>query len=164
MSDQGTTYASYVETELKAERERRAAYDARGQALVSSSGALVTLFGGLAAIVKTGSVVRIPTVVLPVVCGALILLAAAATCGIVAGWNSAYTVASTATLQAMLAKHWTDTEVDARNNVSTMHAKTVHTMRAAGNVKARWVSAGLILQVAALLVLSCSIVLIIAAG
>src|SRR6266545_2835156 len=122
MSDRGATYTSYVESALKAERERRAGYDARGQALVSSSGALVTLFGGLAAIVKTGSVVRIPAVVLPIVCGALILLAAAAACGIVAGWNRAYTVASSTTLQTMLATHWTDTEVDSRNNVSTMHA------------------------------------------
>ncbi len=50
------------------------------------------------------------------------------------------------------------------DDVSTMHAKTVHTLRAANNVKAHWVSAGLILQVAALLALSVSVVVIIAAG
>jgi hypothetical protein len=48
VSDQGKSYAAFIEGELKAERERRTTYDTRGQALVTTSGALVTLIGGFA--------------------------------------------------------------------------------------------------------------------
>ncbi|WP_410628417.1 hypothetical protein [Amycolatopsis sp. cmx-8-4] len=71
-------------------------------------------------------------------------------------------VADPATLQTMLSDHWKDSEVDTRNNISTIHAKTVATLRAANGFKAWWVSVGLIVQVAALLALSTAVALIVA--
>jgi hypothetical protein len=161
VSDQGKTYAAFVEGEVKAERERRATLDARGQALVTTSGALVTLLGGLAALVKPGTVARFGPAVLLTVCLALVLLAAAAACGILAGWNRAYAVATTKTLVEMTRGHWRDDEVDARNNVATVNLRTVGSLREANAFKARWISIGLIVQVSALLVLSAGIVLVV---
>ncbi|MFF1614841.1 hypothetical protein ACFVYA_44385 [Amycolatopsis sp. NPDC058278] len=159
MSDQGIGYTSYIESELRAERDRRAAYDVRGQNLVTTSGALVTLFTGLVAIVKVGNVSRLPLGVIVTVCVALVLLTGAASCGIVAGWNRAYKVTAPVTLQRMLTAHWTDHEVDARNNVATAQVDTIKTLRKANNFKANWVSAGTVLQVSALLTLSASVAL-----
>jgi hypothetical protein len=162
MSDQGKAYSAFVENELKAERERRAAFDLRGQGLVTTSSALVTLLAGTSALVKTGTAVTIPSTVLILVCAALTLFAIAAACGIVASWNRAYTVAKVSTLQSMLKDRWGDDEVDARNNVGAVQLKTVHTLRVVNKFKARCISTGHIAQVAALVVLATAVVLVIA--
>jgi hypothetical protein len=160
VSDQGQTYLAFIEGELKAERERRAAYDARGQALVTTSGALVTLLAGLAAVVKGGTTIRISPGTLAVVVLALVLFVCAAACGIAAGWNRHYALATYRTLHRMLNEHWTDDEVDARNNVATLHSLTVRTLRQANAFKAACVTVGLVAQVLALVALGVSVVLV----
>ncbi|MFI9010970.1 hypothetical protein ACIGNX_27405 [Actinosynnema sp. NPDC053489] len=159
MSDQGKTYAGFIEAEVKAERERRAAFDARGQALITTSGVLVTLLTGVAALVKTASTPRFPVVVTATTGAALLLFAAAAACGVVAGWNRHYAVAAPRTLERMVADHWTDDEVNARNNVADLMVRTVETLRHSNAFKARWVATGLVVQVVALVVLGTAAVL-----
>lgn len=162
MSEQGKTYLEFVEAELKAERDRRSTHDSRGQALVTTSGALVTLLTGLAAVVRTGNAGRFPPAI-PIAVGiALGLFVCAAACGILAGWNRHYALASYTTLNRMLNEHWTDDEVDARNNVATVHAMTVHTLRQVNAFKAACVSIGLVVQVLALIALSVAIAVVIA--
>jgi len=153
MSDQGKTYAAFIEAEMKAERERRAAYEARGQALVTTSGTLVTLLTGLVTVVKTAATTRFPPSALVAVGATLLLFAAAAACGVVAGWNRRYTVAKASTLDKMVADHWTDDEVDARNHVARLLNATVETLRGSNSFKARWVTMGVAVQVAALVAL-----------
>ncbi|WP_329791661.1 hypothetical protein V1227_06975 [Lentzea sp. DG1S-22] len=161
MSDQGKTYQTFIETELKAERERRTAYDARGQALITTSSALVTVLAGLVAIVRTGTAVRIPTSAQIVVTLALVLFVCSAASGIAAGWNRHYAVAKYGSLKGMVEDHWTDDEVDARNNVAYLQALTVNTLRQGNRFKAACVSVGLITQVAALSALGSAVVMII---
>jgi hypothetical protein len=161
VTDQGKTYLAFIEGELSVERERRSVYDARGQALVTTSGALVTLLTGLAAVVKTGTTVRFSASALLAVVFALVLFVCAAACGIVAGWNRHYALASYTTLNRMLNEHWTDGEVDARNNVATLHAITVNTLRRANGFKAACVSVGLIVQVIALITLGVAVTIVI---
>ena len=164
VSDQGKVYAAFIEGELKAERERRTAYDTRGQALVTTSGALVTLIGGFAALVRAGSGTRPPIAGLYVFGAALVLFVGAAACGIAAGWNRHHAVATIATLKRMLTEHWKDDEVTARNNVSTVYRATVDTLRQANDFKAKWVSIGLILQVCALVASGTAVVIATAHG
>ncbi|MFD0203648.1 MULTISPECIES: hypothetical protein [Saccharothrix] len=161
MSDQGKTYTAFIESELKAERDRRTAFDGRGQSLVTTSGALVTLLGGLAALVRTPAAVRLPTPASTAVGVALVLFVGAAACGIVAGWNRLYAVVTVPTLHRMTTGHWKDDEVDARNNVATVQLKTLDTLRRANRFKARWVGIGLIAQASALLVLAVAVTIVI---
>jgi hypothetical protein len=160
VSDQGAAYLAFVEGELRAERERRATFDARGQGLITTSGVLVTLLGGLAAVVRGGTAVRPGPIAVVIVVLALTLFVMAAICGIVAGWNRRYAVTTYGTITTMLGAHWTDTEVDARNNIATVHAKTINTLRAANKFKAACVSAGLILQVLALTTFASGVVVL----
>lgn len=162
MSDQGKAYAAFIESELKAERDRRAAYDGRGQSLVTTSGALVTLLGGLAALVRTPPMVRLPTPASVAVSIALVLFVCAATCGIIAGWNRLYAVATVPTMHRMTSGHWKDDEVDARNNVAGVQLRTLDTLRRANEFKVRWVSVGLIMQASALAVLAVAVTIVIA--
>ncbi|MQA84252.1 MAG: hypothetical protein GEV03_06420 [Streptosporangiales bacterium] len=147
---------------MKAERDRRSAYDARGQALVTTSAALVTLLAALATLVKTGATPTFPPPVFIAVAVALALFVGAATCGILAGWNRHYAVTTVTTLNRMLAEHWTDDEVDARNNVATLHVSTLDTLRKANNFKANCVTLGLIIQVLALFSLAATVIMVIA--
>ncbi|RJQ92764.1 hypothetical protein [Amycolatopsis panacis] len=161
MSDQGAVYLAFIEGELKAERERRSVYDARGQALVATSSALVTLLSGLAAVAKAGTTIRVPASSTAVLVAAIALFVCAAASGIVAGWNRHYALASFTTLNRMLNEHWTDDEVDARNNVATVHALTVRTLRRANAFKAACVSIGLVAQVLALTALGATVLIVI---
>ncbi|MDX3192105.1 hypothetical protein PV458_27155 [Streptomyces sp. MN03-5084-2B] len=144
---------AFIEAELKAERERRTGQEARGQALITTSGALVTLLVGVAAVVKTAATLRFPPSVSITVGTALLLFAVAAGCGVAVGWNRHYAVAKATTLTRMLTDHWTDDEVDARNHVATLLVETLGTLRRANELKARWVLVGLVVQVVALIAL-----------
>ena len=161
MSDQGQVYLAFVEGELKAERDRRTALDGRGQAVVTASGALVALLSGIAALVQAGTKAPAPPLAVGLVLLALALFVLAAVSGIAAGWNRHYAVATPATLTRMLTEHWTDSEVDARNNVATVHATTVRTLREANRFKAACVSLGLMLQVLAIGPFAAAVVVIV---
>jgi len=160
VTDQGEVYLVFVEGELKAERERRATFDSRGQALVATSGVLVTLLSGIAAAVKAGTKLHPPPLAVGVVLLALALFVVSAVLGIVAGWNRYYAVARYETLERMLGEHWKDREVDARNNVATVHARTIQALRDANRFKATCVSYGLIFQVLALITFAVGVVII----
>ncbi|GAA5096407.1 hypothetical protein [Nocardia iowensis] len=158
MTEQGQTYAAFIETELKTERERRATFDARGQALVTTSGALFTLLAGVAALVKTPATTRLPSAVLPMGTVTLLLFVGAAICGAIAGWNRWYAVAAADTLAVMVsADHWIDDEVDARNYLSTLAVETLRTLRTSTDLKAKWVGIGLVIQVLALVALGVTV-------
>jgi hypothetical protein len=161
VSVQGQVYLAFIEGELKAERERRTALDGRGQTLVTASGVLVTLLSGVSALVQSGVKSPVPPLAIGLELLALVLFLLAAVSGIVAGWNRCYAVAAPSTHSRMLAEHWTDSEVDARNQVATVHAMTVRTLREANRLKAACVSAGLVLQVLALGPFAAAVVVIV---
>ncbi len=161
MSEQGKSYSAFVELELKTERDRRAAYDARGQAIITTSAGLVTLLVALATLVRSAGSVAFPHAArLPLV---LVLagLASAAALGILASWNFRYAAVKSATLGVMVRAHWKDHEVDARNSIATMQILTVDSLRKANNRKALLVSWALVAQLAALLALGAVVLLVI---
>ncbi|WP_405159511.1 hypothetical protein OG203_23850 [Nocardia sp. NBC_01499] len=165
MAEQGRTYAAFIETELKTERERPTTYDARGQALVTTSSALFTLFAGVAALVKSPTTAHLPSVVLLMGTATLMLFVGAAVCGAIAGWNRGYAVAEADTLDDMLsADHWIDDEEDARNCVSTLAVETLRTLRASTRFKAQCVAIGLWVQVVALVTLGATVFVTITHG
>jgi hypothetical protein len=154
MDNQGVVYATFIEGELKTERERRANLDSKGSSLITSSGGVVTLLAAVGAfLAKSGafvlpSVARIP---LAVSLGAFVI---AVGCGIMATWLHKYTVADVVDLDAMITSHWTDDATDSRNVVSKLNIATLDTLRKKNGRKAEWARAGQIAQLAALLALS----------
>jgi hypothetical protein len=160
MSDQGQVYLAFIEGELRAERERRSTYDSRGQALVATSGVLVALLSGIAAAAEAGLKVKPPAVAIGVALVALVLFVVSAALGIVAGWNKLYTVAAYTALDEMLSDHYRDLEAIARNNVGTVHAKTIRSLRATNQFKAACISYGLVFQLLALITFAITIIII----
>lgn len=163
VSDQGVVYLTFIEVELKAERDKRAAFDSRGQALVTTSGILVTALAGIWALVRPIASQPPPALAIVVLVLALMFFIIAASCGIAAGWNWKYALASASTLGHMVGARWIDDEVDARNNVASMHARTIEALRKANKLKAVCISVGLMFQVLALIALGVVVTLNVAA-
>ncbi|MFJ4656240.1 hypothetical protein ACIP5Y_33665 [Nocardia sp. NPDC088792] len=163
MTDQGKIFVTFIEAQLAAEYERRTAYDARGQALITTSGALFTLLAVITAVTRTPAVPQLPSAVLIAVGVTLSLFVAATVCGVVAGWNKPHEVATPETLTHMLATHWTDTEVSARHSVATLSISTLVSLRRSNAFKALCVAIGLAIQVAALFALGVTAFMTIAA-
>jgi len=157
MSEQGKTYAAFIESELKAERERRAALDSRGLALVTTSGSLTTLLAAIGAFVTGRAGFQLPSASIWPLLLTLITLAAAAGCGLLASHNRPYRVADRGTLSAMTGARWSTHEVDARNAVASINAETVLTLRRGNNDKAYLLVAGLTSQLVGLLALGVAV-------
>ncbi|MFK3985610.1 hypothetical protein ACI2K4_35255 [Micromonospora sp. NPDC050397] len=168
MSEQGKTYTTFIEAELKAERERRTQFDARGVALVTTSGGFVTLLAAVVALFRTGTATAarvFPDSGIPPLVVALVALTAAAGAGIVANWNRLYAVATPVTLDRLLHDRWgVDGETVARNHVGTIQVWTIDTLRRANNWKAAWISVGLAAQLVALVALGIVVLVLLAGG
>lgn len=150
MPDQGVTYSAFVEAELKFEYERRASLDARGAAIVTTSGGLVTLLTGLAAL-ALGKDMTVTGLARFLVVLALLAFVSAGVAGIRANRLRNYEVTSATTLDHMLSNpHWKDSETTARNVCAKRNVITIRTLRNGNNKKADQITHALGLQVVAI--------------
>lgn len=164
MNDGGERYASFVEQELKAERTRRETLDGRGQAVVTTSGALVALLGAVGAIVMQRAGFALPGDAHYPLLAALVLFVVATFFGILVTYNFKYDVADRETL-AELAEHLTDSddEIALISTVGT-NVKTIVTLRRGNNIKATLLLVALFAQLGALLSLAATVYLAVKAG
>lgn len=79
-----------MESELKAERDRRVHLDNRGAALVTTSSSLVALLAAAVAFFRAGPTSAFARSSLPTLVIAVTALAFVAACGIIASWNRSY--------------------------------------------------------------------------
>lgn len=135
MHDGGDRYASFVERELAAERARRETLDGRGQAVVTTSGALVALLGAVGAFVigRTGFV--LPPGARPWLLVALGCFAGASLFGILVTLPFKYDVPSRKALAALVQAHLTDSEAKALYSIVKANVTTIVTLRRGNNIK-----------------------------
>jgi hypothetical protein len=151
---QGQTYLSFMTRELQAERERRAALDARGVSVVTVSGSLATLLAAVGAFVSGQTGFTLPATAEAPLTLTLLAFATAAILGIGASAGRLYAVTPAATLTEMLTDRWPTSEADARNFVATQDVKTIRTLRSGNNKKANYLVAALAVQVVGLVTLT----------
>ena len=156
-SDQGTQYHAFVAEQLKAEYDRRTTLEARGLAVVTSSGTLVTLVFavGAFALGKDFHPSRVGVVALGI---SLLLFIGAAVFGLLANFLRKYKIASAGTLSVMLTTHWIDSEVTARNVCAVLNSETLNSLRAGSNDKAQQVTCALVCQLFAVAGLAFAVV------
>lgn len=162
MSD-GARYASFVEQELKAEWNRRATLDGRGQAVVTTSAALVALLGAVGAIVINRKGFTMPAVTRYPLLSALILFVVATGLGIVVTVNFRYEVASKESL-AELPAHLSDADDVALDNIVVINVTTIVTLRHGNDKKAALALIALFAELGALLSLAATVFLAVNAG
>ncbi len=163
MTDRIPKYVSFFDQELNSERERRSTLDGRGQAVVTTSGALVALLSAVGAIVIHRSTFVFPGNARYPLVSALILFVVAAFLGILAAVNFKYDVVSRDSLSQMLRGHWTDSDDMAAKNIATANVITIKTMRRGNNTKAALLLIALFTQLGAFLSLSVAVFLLIIA-
>lgn len=151
--DQGSIYVAFIDGELKAERERRAALDARGLSVVTSSGSLVALLAAIGAFASGSGKFELPSGARLLLMAMLAAFASAAALGILVNQSRPYDVALTETLDKMVTDRWGDDRVDSRNNVARLNIRTIHTLRNGNDRKARLLSYALLAQLVALVAL-----------
>lgn len=158
MEDQGLVYATFIESELKAEKERRASVEARGVSVITTSSGLVTLIAAVGAFVIRGDKFVLPGGGKVALLVAVTAFAAAAGCGIVTNWSYKYAVASIADLEAMRTSQWVDDAVDSRSTTTLINVATIKSLRDSNERKVEWLRAGQIAQLFALVALSVAVI------
>jgi hypothetical protein len=162
--DQGRTFAAFIERELEVERERRRSLDARGAAVVTTSGSLTTLLAAVGAFVGGRPGFHLlPGSVGPLTL-TLLAFASAAVCGIVVTGLPWYEVAAPDQLRTMLAEKWRTDEVDARNYTAELDVDTIESLRKGNKTKAEWLVRALVAQVVGLFSLTLTVYLIVNAA
>jgi hypothetical protein len=158
LSGQGDAYAAFIESELTREHDRRDKINSQSTGVVTGSGALLTLSTGLLAFLKGKEYVpRSHSSWLFAI--ALAMYLTSAILGLLAATSRNYKVATSGTLSAMLGKHWTDSEITAKNNVATLKIRSLASLRSGNNTKANLLLAAVLVQVSAVAVLAVALYL-----
>jgi hypothetical protein len=134
MSQQGATYAAFIQSELDREHERRGSVNSRAATAITSATGLVTLTLAAVAVIKGESTLLHGAAEAWLVVGVAALLVAAIL-AVLSGVNWRYHVTTAETLAEMRTTHWGDSEVTASNVVAHCNILTVTSLRAGTNVK-----------------------------
>jgi hypothetical protein len=160
LTDGGAVYAAFIEQELKAERDRRTTLDARGQAVITTSGSLVTLLAAVGAFVTGSKDFHLPHQAAYPLVATVTMFVFAALFGILATNTVAYRVARSDVLQKMVLDRWTDTERVATKNTTALNISTVLSLRASNDKKVLFVRVAHVAQLLALLALGTTVYII----
>lgn len=152
-----SVYADFIEDELNAERQRRAVIDTRAASVVSTSGGLVALLAAVGAFVGTGRSSPLPDTAFDLMLWVLAAFAAAAVCGIVAGWTVPYRTPKVDALEELRTKYWNDDEPTARTTVAKHRLEAIERFRKINKFKEYFLRAGWICQLGGLILAAAAV-------
>lgn len=152
----GTVFAAFFDSELTEERARRAFLDARGGAVLTTSGALVTLLFGLGSFVVSVEGFEPSTAAVALLGLTLVAFVLAATFGILATRLHKYEVTEAPQLHSWRTddRQWNDTADKARRAVAFANIRSLASLRTGNNSKANFIVAALCAQLAAIVALA----------
>ena len=158
MSDQGAAFAAFIKDELEAERKRREAHDQRGFEALKTTGTLVTLVLGFAAVVLGVDYRPQSRPAVIFLSLALLLLVGSIGFALSATQLLRYSVADKKGLDEILTKRWDSTEPTARSTVAQLSAETIAKLRTGNDQKADWLCVAHWLQLAGLVLLVVTVI------
>lgn len=144
-TEQGSTYAAFIEDQMKAEQSRRTSLDERGSKLQQSASLAAGLFATALGLLL-GEESKLAGWGLGLFVAAVVVLLLAFLCGVVATRLIAYEVADEETFGQMLNDRWGDSEATSRNITAYLNAKTIERLRPGNNFKAGALLAGITCQ------------------
>jgi hypothetical protein len=158
-SPAGTIYQAMVGNLLAAEYERRAKMEARGSTLVTASASLLTLVFGLTVVVTGKDYVFTNGFAVLTLIAALIAFVVSAVLGIVVhALPVPYNTVGRASLDQLTDdSFWQLSADEALRNDVWQQGDTIRTLRIGNERKAKWVTASLVAQVMAILLLTVSV-------
>lgn len=155
MTDQGATYAGFVQEQLEQERKRREDLDARGLTVLTTTSGLVALLFAISVLV-TGKDYKVAKhLSVGLVVGALVTLVIAAILGILANRLRGYAVPKIESLEDLLTgPHWEDSEATARSITSQAKLGMISSLRTTNNSKVTFLESALWAQIGGLAMLT----------
>jgi hypothetical protein len=160
MSDQGVTYAAFVDEQLRQEQELREKLDSRAIGVVTTSSAFVAILAASAAFVAGKDFKLSHSVSTWLIVIAFLLLSGAGLSSLWANRARNYLVPSVGDLNLLLgASHWKGTEVTARSTVSLIKVDLIDSLRDVNEQKARRLQSALLVQVLGLLTVTVAILI-----
>jgi hypothetical protein len=151
-------YAPLLENLLTQERARKSSLEQRGQAVITTSGVLVSLLVALAAVVTNATVFTLPGASRKLFIGALILFVLAAVSGIISNSPLAYRGMRTEDLHRIVAvKNWYGAPEIAAQRVAQSRVAILERTRKLNHIKAYALFTALVFQVLAVMALAASV-------
>jgi hypothetical protein len=152
MADRGSsTYLDFISSLLASEESRKASLEARGIAVITTSGVLVSLLLGLVSAITGSKTFVLPaSTYAPLLTGG-VLFVIAAILGILANVPFLYKSARPASLTLVCTDLWTDTPEDAELMVASTQIRLYASARGTNSLKAVFLLAALTAEVAALI-------------
>lgn len=161
----GPFIAGLITKELDAEESVTASLQSRGLAVISSSGTLVTLLFGLSAVATTAQHFKLPAAAKPPLYLAAVLLVAAAVAGIVTNAPRGSKVTALQRLAPLVeSPYWEYPVGPAQQEVARTQLAAAAAARAGNQVRARYLLAGIILEIAGIASTMAAVIALIAKG
>lgn len=160
MSDlAGAVFASFIETELATERDRRAKLDARGVGVLTTSGTLVTLLFALGALVTSLDAFEPGRLTVSLLTVALVAFVIAGSLGLLGHRLVKYQLVNPREMLKWQARDgwWHDDSDKARRLIALGNIKTLITLRNGNERKAGLLTKALWAQLAALFFLAAAV-------
>lgn len=158
MAEQGSVYATFIDSQVTAEAARRTALETRGGAILTTSSAFATFILAIAAVVQAANY-KYSADAVPLILAVLVLFVMAGIAGLLANMLFQYQVPKPGTLEEMLKTgRWEDSETTARNRTSWLRLDTLTSMRKGNNIKATIIVIGHGLQLAAVVALTITVI------
>jgi len=149
--DHGRTfYAAYIKDQVDAQEARKASLEQRGLAVITTSGALVTLLFGLTTIsTKRAATFDIPGSAATFLTIALVLFVLAALSAIVTNLPRNYQEATVEGLRDAVRNRWGDDEAEASKMVALTQLKVLASAKHVNEQKGRALIAGMVFEILA---------------
>ena len=150
---------AYINDQVAREDARKAALESRGLTVVTSSGAIVTLLFGLAAITLNRTGYTLPHSAKLVIVGAIVAFFISALCAIVTNYPFEYDEVKPDALRTAIRENWSDPAELVEKNASLTQVNVWESARAANNKKAAWLLWGVVGQVLAVALVAAALAL-----
>ena len=143
-------YADYIKEQLEAQEARKVSLEQRGLAVITTSGALVTLLFGLTALtVRRASTFVIPDSSAALLVAALVFFVLAALLAIVTNLPRSYEGVTVDALRKAVKERWEDSEAVASEMVALTRLKMLASARSNNDLKGRALVAAMACEILA---------------
>jgi hypothetical protein len=166
MSDNaGAVYAALVDEQLQEENRRKASFEARGLAVITTSAALVSLLFGLTGVVTQSDSFELGGTPRSFLILSAALFVAAAVLGLSSNWPLKYQQVEIDNLRQLTSEQYWDGEGSvARRRVAEVRVNILARSRSLNLLKGKLLLAAILVEVLAVLALAISAVAIVATG
>jgi hypothetical protein len=156
-----TLYAEFIKEQLDSQEERKDSLEKRGLAVITTSGALVTLLFGLTALsVKRAATFDLPNTSAVFLVVALGFFVAAALCALVTNLPRSYEAVTVDALRSAVSNRWEDSETTASKMIAQTRLTMLASAKEVNGQKGIALTASVVLEIIAVALVGVAMVFV----